>query len=92
MGVGDVVARNDIQYERYDLVRPRESRRGARARPGLGAPTGYGPPSTFPLPAGYTDEISLADAAERAAVAPVVVYPVSDPTHDRARRVDRRTR
>ena len=36
MGVGDVVLRNDIQYERYDLVSPRELaprvRGGARAR------------------------------------------------------------
>jgi arabinofuranan 3-O-arabinosyltransferase len=80
MGVGSVVARNDIDYERYDLVRPVDLAAVLAAAPGLGAATGYGPPSQFSLPAGYSDEISLATPASTKAVAPVEVYPVVNPT------------
>ena len=80
MGVGDVVARNDIQYDRYDLVRPENLAAVLNAAPGLGPATGYGPPSQFPLPPGYTDEVSLAPPASAAPVAPVEVYPVADAT------------
>lgn len=80
MGIGDVVARNDINYERYDLVRPEDLAAVLKAAPGLGAPTGYGPPSDFTLPTGFSDEISLATSSSAAAVAPVQVYPVTDPT------------
>ncbi len=80
MGIGDVVARNDIQYDRYDLVRPENLAAVLNAAPGLGPATGYGPPSQFPLPAGYTDEVSLAPPANAALVAPVEVYPVTDAT------------
>ncbi len=80
MGVGDVVARNDIQYERYDLVRPEDLAAVLNAAPGLGSPTGYGPPSDFTLPAGFADEISLSTPATAAKVAPVEVYPVQHPT------------
>ncbi len=65
MGVGDVVARNDIQYERYDLVRPEDLAAVLAATPGLGTPTGYGPPSQFSMPPGYTDEISAGHARLR---------------------------
>ncbi|MDP9333126.1 MAG: alpha-(1-_3)-arabinofuranosyltransferase [Actinomycetota bacterium] len=80
MAVGDVVARNDIQYERYDLVRPQDLSAVLAAAPGLGPATGYGSPSTFSLPAGYSDEISLMTPAASPLVAPVEVYPVTDPT------------
>jgi arabinofuranan 3-O-arabinosyltransferase len=80
MGVGDVVARNDIQYERYDVVPPENLAAVLAAAPGLGEPLGYGPPSKFPLPPGYTDELSLAAPPGTTAIAPVQVYPVIDPT------------
>jgi len=80
MGVGDVVARNDINYERYDLVRPQDLAAVLGAAPGLGSPQGYGPPSKFALPAGYSDEISLATPASAPAVAPVEIYHVANPT------------
>ena len=67
MGVGDVVARNDIQYDRYDLVRPENLAAVLNAAPGLGPPTGFGPPSQFPLPAGYTDEAEPRAAGRRGA-------------------------
>jgi hypothetical protein len=80
MGIGDVVARNDINYERYDLVRPRNLAAVLNETPGLERGQGYGPPSNFDLPSGYNDEISLSTPASAPAVAPVVVYHVSDPT------------
>ncbi len=40
MGVGDVVLRNDIQYERYDLVRPPSSPGCSRTSRDSGAPPG----------------------------------------------------
>ena len=42
MGVGDVVLRNDLQYERYNLVSPRELSARLRRGAGLGEPTGFG--------------------------------------------------
>jgi len=80
MGVGDVVARNDINYERYDLVRPEDLAAVLNATPGLERGVGYGPPSTFALPSGYSDEISLQTPSSAAPMAPVVVYHVTDPT------------
>ncbi|MDQ1477997.1 MAG: arabinofuranan 3-O-arabinosyltransferase [Actinomycetota bacterium] len=79
MGVGSVVARNDINYNRYDLVRPQDLAAVLAAAPGLGPAQGYGPPGPFSLPKGFNDEISLA-TPDGATVAPVEVYPVSNPT------------
>jgi arabinofuranan 3-O-arabinosyltransferase len=79
MGVGSVVARNDINYDRYDLVRPQDLSAVLRSAPGLDPPQGYGPPSTFALPKGFNDEISLA-TPPAATVAPVEVYAVEHPT------------
>jgi len=81
MGIGDVVARNDIQYARYDLVRPQELQRVLAVAPGLGPPIAYGPPSAFPQAPGYVDERTLAEPLTPAVVAPVVEYPVTDPTN-----------
>jgi hypothetical protein len=78
MGIGDVVARNDIQYQRYDLVRPTEMARVLAATPGLGAPTAYGPASQFATP-GYQDEISLAAPDHQAGVPSLAVYPIENP-------------
>src|SRR5207248_5497977 len=44
MGVGDLLARNDIEYERYDLVPPRELARVLPGTPDLAAPGSYGTP------------------------------------------------
>jgi hypothetical protein len=78
MAIGDLVARNDIQYQRYDLVHPTELARVLAQAPGLGAPASYGPPSLFPSP-GYDDEITLAAPPDQAPISPVVVYPIDDP-------------
>ena len=64
MGIGTVLARNDIQYERYDLVQPSELARLLARTPGLGQPIGYGPKYSWAAP-GLQDEITLVGAAER---------------------------
>jgi hypothetical protein len=79
MGIGSVVARNDIQYARYNLVPPRELARVLAQTPGLGKPTAYGPPSPTGTK-GFEDESSLAAPPTDPQLAPVVVYPVTDPT------------
>ena len=75
MGIGDVVLRNDIQYQRYNLVAPRELNRVFEQIPGLGQPIGFGPPSpssqVTPAPgAREEDEIDLMAARQRAAPQP----------------------
>lgn len=54
-GVGTVVVRNDIQWERYNLVRPRELRRMLSTVDGLAADRGFGPSLSD------TDEIGIVD-------------------------------
>jgi len=85
MGIGDVVLRNDIQYQRYNLVSPRELNRVFARIPGLGAPTGFGAkaPSSQVKPAAGAreeDEIDLGAPANEPNLNPVVVYPVEHPT------------
>jgi hypothetical protein len=85
MGIGDVVLRNDIQYQRYNLVAPSELNRVFTQIPGLGQPIDFGPPSpssqVTPAPgAREEDEIDLAAPANEPLLNPVVVYPVEDAT------------
>ena len=93
MGIGDVVLRNDIQYQRYNLVAPRELNRVFAQIPGLGRPTVFGaatPSSTreaAPPGSREEDEIDLAAPANEPLLNPVVVYPVDRSDADRARGV-----
>ncbi len=85
MGIGDVVLRNDIQYQRYNLVSPRELNRVFKQIPGLGKPIDFGPktPSSQVPPAPGAreeDEIDLAAPANEPLLNPVVVYPVENAT------------
>ena len=85
MGIGAVVLRNDIQYQRYNLVAPRELDRVFKQIPGLGRPTVFGPPTPESRGEGRAgsreeDEIDLAAPANEPNLNPVVVYPVDDPT------------
>ena len=85
MGIGDVVLRNDIQYQRYNLVSPRELNRVFARIPGLGKPIVFGAqsPSSQVKPAAGAreeDESDLAAPANEPSLNPVVVYPVDHPT------------
>jgi hypothetical protein len=80
MGVGDVVLRNDLQYERYNLVTPRDLDRAFASVPGLGAAAGFGTPVPNLPDRPHQDELTLRAPANEAPAAPVVVYPVEDPT------------
>jgi len=80
MGIGDVVARNDIQYERYNLVPPRVLAAVLAQTPGLGAPQPYGAPINTGAQGGFENEVSLGNPPTGDDLPPVVVYPVTDPT------------
>ncbi|MBL8775679.1 MAG: DUF3367 domain-containing protein [Acidimicrobiales bacterium] len=82
LGVGDVVLRSDLAYERYRTPRPRATYRLMNTTPGLGAPTGYGsaeaPNRARPsLP--LIDEVELGTDPDLPEPTPVAVYPVEDP-------------
>jgi hypothetical protein len=79
MGIGDVVARNDIQYERYNLVPPRVLAAVLAETPGLGTPQQYGAPIDTGA-VGFQNEVSLGNPPTGNMLAPVVVYPVLDAT------------
>ncbi|MEY2590937.1 MAG: arabinofuranan 3-O-arabinosyltransferase [Acidimicrobiaceae bacterium] len=80
MGVGDVVARNDLQYERFRIARPYDVVALAGQAPGLGSPTTFGPVGTNDALASVPlrDEAFLRDAAG-ITYAPVAAYPVQAP-------------
>ncbi len=79
MGIGDVVARNDIQYERYNLVPPRVLASVLAQTPGLGEPQPYGAPIDTGA-VGFENEVSLGNPPTGNMLAPVVIYPVENPT------------
>jgi arabinofuranan 3-O-arabinosyltransferase len=79
MSVGDVVLRNDLQVDRYDLARPKAVSLLFSPTPaGLGTPKQYGhglgPPLTLPL----LDAKALALPAGTPDPAPVVAFPVNN--------------
>ena len=75
LGVGTVVVRNDIEWERYNLVRPRELAAFLERVEGLGAPTGYGPVLD---PAVETPSFGVVDGIdERSLLGPVGAMPHS---------------
>jgi arabinofuranan 3-O-arabinosyltransferase len=80
LGAGDVVARYDVQHERYDLVRPRFLRRVLDAARGLGAAVPFGgelDESRTPFP--RMDERLLASPPGEPVTAPVEVHEVPAP-------------
>jgi hypothetical protein len=79
MSAGDLLVRNDLQVDRYNLVRPKQMEQLLTPPPGgIGPPTGYGaglgPPLDYPL----LDEKTLAIPAGTPDPPPVVVYPVDN--------------
>lgn len=81
MGVGEVVHRADMQFERYRSPRPRQTAARLDAAQGLDAPIRFGdavpnvPNPQQPL----VDEATLAATDEMPHPAPVTVYPVQGP-------------
>src|SRR5262249_38966018 len=77
MSAGDILVRNDLQVDRYNLVRPKQMEQLLTPPPaGIAPPTGYGmslgPPLDFPL----LDEKALTIPAGTPDPPPVAVYPV----------------
>ncbi|HEY6317829.1 MAG TPA: alpha-(1-_3)-arabinofuranosyltransferase family protein [Acidimicrobiia bacterium] len=77
LGVGDVVLRNDLQVDRYDLARPKNTWLLFSPTPsGLKAPTSYGTSLGPPLAFSLLDAKTLALPANMPDPAPVVDFPV----------------
>ncbi len=80
LGVGDIVLRSDLQYERYRTPRPRPTWERFLSADGLLAPESFGDPvpnravSDQPL----IDETELAIAADAPHPPPVAIFPVAD--------------
>ena len=80
LGVGDVVLRGDLQFERYRTPRPYDLEPYLRDAPGLGEPVPFGAPVVNqPAPAvPLLDELALL-ADDQEPRPPVSVFPVDDP-------------
>ena len=79
MSVGDVVLRNDIQYDRYDLVRPRSLVRLFTPAPeGISAVTTFGDVAAGSPAPDWLDPEVLAWPPNEGDPSPVMVYEVAD--------------
>ncbi|MGI8791692.1 MAG: alpha-(1-_3)-arabinofuranosyltransferase domain-containing protein, partial [Acidimicrobiales bacterium] len=81
MGVGDVVVRNDMQYERYRAARPYDVSALVAEAGGLGPATAFGSPRIDrPDPrASMFDERAIASGRWDGLLAPVLIFPVNQP-------------
>ncbi len=81
LGVGDIVHRADLQYERYRTPRPRTLQQTLLDAAGLGAPTEFGEPTpnTPDADLPLDDEAEYATPNDLPDPAPVSVFPVLDP-------------
>ena len=81
MGVGSILSRNDIEYERYRAARPYAVRALLDAAPDVGPPQTFGAPTTIAesSTAPLLDELFLLQPAGALTIAPVAVRPVLDP-------------
>ncbi len=80
LGIGEIVTRNDLQYERHYTVRPRTLWDLVTRAPGLGTPVPFGPPTVNVASdeAPLIDETHLARDATLPEPPPVGVVPVTD--------------
>jgi arabinofuranan 3-O-arabinosyltransferase len=80
MSAGDVLVQNDLAYERYDQPLPQTITEDLEPTPpGLGQPTGYGPPQPDISLIPEIDEVSEALSPDLPLPSPLEVYPVDDP-------------
>ena len=81
LGVGDIVLRADLQYERYRTPRPRQTFAELLAAPGLAAPVGFGAavPNEASDQLPLDDEMSFSIPSTAADPAPVTLFGVEDP-------------
>jgi arabinofuranan 3-O-arabinosyltransferase len=82
LGVGDVVMRNDLQYERFRTPRPRStwSKLTNPVPNGLDAPQGFGPPVAEKPVIPLTDEVTLGTPTGAANPPAMGVFGVRNPT------------
>ncbi|MDQ1521628.1 MAG: arabinofuranan 3-O-arabinosyltransferase, partial [Actinomycetota bacterium] len=81
MGVGDVLLRNDLQYERYFLVRPERLQADFTPAPsGLVKGKKFGTKAAGKVPQLYIDEIALGAPANEPTPPALQDYQVKNPT------------
>ncbi len=80
LAVGDVVHRNDLQYERFRTARPKQVWDLLRRAPGLGPPTAFTPvtPNVAGPEVRLIDEVELGQRADLPDAPAVSVFPVLD--------------
>lgn len=81
MGVGHVILRSDLEYERFRTPRPRTAYRWMEDVAGFGTPTVFGPdtPNKAAPDQPLTDDIELSVPDEAPDPHAVSIYPVEDP-------------
>lgn len=81
LGVGDVVLRNDLEYERFNTPRPYVMWNTLIRTPGLLSPHGFGAPgrNDAQQPKPLLDEKALAEPASQPATPPVALFRLKDP-------------
>lgn len=80
MSVGDLVVQNDLAYARYQTPQPATLwSEFDPTPPGLGQPTGYGPPTPDTSLMPETNEATLATSPDTPIPSPIEVFPVTDP-------------
>lgn len=80
LGVGDVLLRSDLQYERFRTPRPRRTwAEFTQPGTGLGTPQTYGPAALEQPSVPFTDEVTLGTPPTAADAPSVADFPVTDP-------------
>ena len=79
-GAGDILLRNDLEYERFNTPRPYVMWNSLTSTPGLSAPVGFGEPGRNDArePKPLLDEKALAEPAGQPATPPVALFHLAD--------------